>query len=134
MHVTLDDWDPLPSERTYYRSTSSGDLGYLVRRGGEDKIRLDRPMEEIIRPLRENEWQREQEFRPFARAQVAAIAFETDKLLCKMLGLHKEGKAEWLSLKDDDRIAFMQDGPAGGNPLRRDLYLAIRGILDPYSR
>lgn len=129
----MDNWDPAPSERIYYRSAQTGDLGYIVRRGGVDKIRLDRPMEEIVMPFNESSWTPEREFKPFTWHQVAHLAFESDKLLCRMLGLHKESRREWMNLSDKERIEFEQEGPAPSG-LRAELYRAVTGALKGHSR
>lgn len=131
--VDTDNWDPKPSERIYYRSARDGNLGYLVTRDGVDKIRLDRPMEEIVLPFRESEWLQEHEYRPFALSQIAALAFEADKFLCRLLGLHKEAKREWLSLKDLERADWIQNGPDDAG-LRRELFAAIYGVLKKVAR
>src|SRR4030095_8083186 len=101
MSGTPDYWDPLPSERQYYRSADTGDLGWLVRREGKERIRLDRAMQEIVRPFEpgDGKWVEEREWKPFSRTQVSKLQFEVDKLMCALLGLHKEGKRDWLSLK-----------------------------------
>jgi hypothetical protein len=127
-----DHWDPKPDERILYRDTQTGDLGYLVRRGGKDRVRLDRPNEEIIRPL-DDHWAEENEYRPFNLFQVAAIAFESDKLLARMMGNHPEAKREWMSMREEKRIDFMQNGPSG-NALRSELWTAIMGVLKPHAR
>lgn len=130
---TPDNWDPLPAERQYYRSAETGDLGWLVRRDGKDRVRLDRPLQEIVRPFEEGKWVEEREWKPFSRTQVSKLQFETDKLVCSMLGLHKEGKRDWLSLKDEERIAWMKQGPGPGN-LRADVYKALAKIFERHSR
>lgn len=120
--MTLPDhWDPEKDARVYYRRTcrdGSGERGWKVRRNGRDMIRLDlpergNPMEEeaAIRPFNPAEWSIEKDFRPLTRLQVAHIAFEMDKRLCLYLGLHDAARKEWISLKDEQRIAWRDKGP-----------------------
>lgn len=133
MDTTPDHWDPLPAERQYYRSAETGDLGWLVRRDGKDRIRLDRAMQEITKPFDDGKWVEEREWKPFSRTQVSKVLFELDKDMCSLLGLHKEAKRDWLSLSDADRIAWMKEGPGPGN-LRAEVYAAVSTILARHSR
>lgn len=131
--VDPNNWDPTEAQRRWYRSNRTGDLGYVVMRDGRERIRLHRPMQEIVKPFDDGEWVEEREFRPFSGNQVDRLCFEADKLLCNMLGLHKEAKREWLNLRDPERIEWMKLGPGPGS-LRSDLYLAIKGVLGKHSR
>lgn len=126
-------WDPEPSERIYYRSAKTGNLGWLVRREGADKIRLDRAMQEIIIPFNKDEWDEERHYKPFSRTQVSLLAFEADKLLCRMLGQHERSRKEWLSLSDKERISWMEQGP-GPDGLRGEVYAALFGVLGKHAR
>ena len=126
------DWDPAPQEREWYRNVATGDLGWVVRRGGAQKIRLDRASEEIIRSLNA-EWVPENEHRPMTIAQVGQVAFEADRRLCWFIGMAENAKKEWADLNDDQRIMWMQTGPTK-NPMRRELYEAVTGVLRKYAR
>ena len=126
------DWDPAPQEREWYRNVGTGDLGWVVRRGGAQKIRLDRASEEIIRALN-GEWMPENEHRPMTIAQLAQVAFEADRRLCWFVGLAENAKKEWADLNDDQRIMWMQTGPTK-HPIRRELYEAVTGALRKHSR
>lgn len=128
---TPDHWDPKPDERIWYRDKQTGDRAYFVRRNGQDRVRLDRPGQEIIRKL--EDFDEENEFRPYNLHQVAVLAFESDKLLAKMQGNHSESKREWMSLREEERIRFMQHGPKEGG-LRAELFAAIMGVLKPHAR
>lgn len=135
------DWEPENDERSYYRHARTGDLGYLVRKDGKDCIRLDRPMEELYQPMTDA-WVREDEHVPFSRFQVATVAWDADKALCRILGQHVEARSEWSSQSDKERIYFMARGPCekhgkdlkqvGG--LRSELYKTIMGLLGPMAR
>ena len=118
--------------RSYYRHRQDGNLGYLVQRQGRLYVRLDRPGDPAERPFHDAEWIAEEEVRPLTRMQVARVAFEADKMLCISFGLHKEGRAEWMNLRDDDRIAFMQEGPK--DPKRSELWSVIIETLRPLTK
>lgn len=126
-------WDPKPDERIYYRSATTGDLGWIVRRDGIDKIRLDRANQEIIRAFDEAAWIPDRDYKPFTLFQISHLAFEADKVLCRMVGLQKESKREFNMLPDKDRIEWMTNGPDTGG-LRAELYEAIMGVLKEHAR
>ena len=126
-----DHWDPEPSERKFYRSSVDGQRGYLVRREGKDIIRLDRPMEEILKPFNES-WRADMQVYPVSEHQVARIAFIADRALCGVLGRHDLERDDWLSLHEKARIKWMKEGPNSGD-VRDDLYDAIIGTLRPMS-
>lgn len=127
-----DHWDPADHERTFYRHATTGDLGWMVRREGRDCIRLDRPAQEISRPYRESEWIAEREHRPLTKLQLVQIAFEADKRLCFFLGKHDLARREWLSMKDEQRIAWADKGPPAGGG-RPELFAAILKVLERYA-
>lgn len=122
-------WDPPDHERTYYRHKQTGDLGYLVVREGQDKIRLDRPNEEVIRRFQGDDWIPELEHRPMTRAQAAQVAYEADRKLCGFLGLFDRSRKEWQLLHEDQRIHWVDNGPAGP-PIRGDVFRAVMGALE----
>lgn len=124
-------WDPPMGERVYYRSTVTGDKAYLVRREGKDHIKLDRPMEDICRPFKPTDWIKEESHAPLARAHIVQVAFEADRRLCPFLGLHLEARKEWLSLRDEERIQWLEDGPKTKNAARRRLWKQIMVALEP---
>jgi hypothetical protein len=129
----MENWDPQPNERQYYRSAETGDLGWLVRRDGKDRVRLDRAMQEITLPFTPDRWIEEREWKPFSRLSIDRLLFEADKQLCHLLGLHMEAKRDWLSLSEEKRIEWMKTGPGPGG-LRAELYLAVEGVLRKHSR
>lgn len=118
------DWDPKPSERVYYRSTHDGQRGYMVRRNGIEAIRLDRPMEELIRELNDG-WKRDEESYPLNPHRLAKIAFVADRELAAAIGDRIEPRErEWIDLSERERIRFLNDGPDEGG-IRDKLHLAI---------
>ena len=125
------DWTPAPSERTYYRSVRDGQRAYLVRRGGKDMMRLDREMEEILFPVnKENlqEWVADRQVHPINAYQLAQVTFAADRELCRVMGKTIESRKEWLSLKEQERVKWMEVGPDTGD-IRDDLYDAMTGTL-----
>lgn len=110
--VEQDNWDPKIAERTFFRSTANGDRGWLVRREGIYSIKLDRPMQDIIRPYRAHEWSQEKQSWPMQKIDKARIAFAADKELCKAIGLLTGTRTTWLDLTDEKRIEWMENGPS----------------------
>jgi hypothetical protein len=121
-----DNWDPKPNERKYYRSAIDGQRGYLVRRGGEDCVRLDRPMEELVSPL-DGSWAVDSKLHVMSRHAAAKIAYIADQALCRATGEYGS-KKEWIDLGDNERIRFMKDGPDVGG-FRDEFYKGIMGLL-----
>jgi hypothetical protein len=122
-------YDPPEHERRYYRNRNTHERAYLVRRGGEDHIRLDRTGQEITKKFQPHEWEEDREHRPVSRMQLATVAYAADLQLCQVIGLHHEARRVWGSLKDEERIAFKESGPKGA-PVRKRLYAAIMGALE----
>ena len=131
--MKADHWDPKEHERTYYRSMSSGELGWMVRREGVDCIKLDRPAQEIVQRYDPAKWAPEAAHRPLTKYQLAQIAFEADKRLCFFTGRHDLARREWLSMKEEDRIRFTQLGPGLG-PGRRELFKAVMAALERFAQ
>lgn len=123
----MKDWDPKPSERTYYRSSLDGQRGYLVKRGGVECIRLDRPAQELIEKL-DASWRLDSQAYPITPHRAAKIAFVADRELCGAIGKYTESKVDWLDLPEKQRIAFMEDGP-GDDGIRDKLFQAVMGTL-----
>jgi hypothetical protein len=124
------DWDPKPSERSYYRSREDGQRAYLVKRNGVDMLRLDRPMQELLVDLTKEsgKWLEDKQTYPVSAHQAAKIAFVADRALCSVLGERFEAKEEWINVKEKERIRFMEDGPDVGG-IRDKLFLAIMKAL-----
>ncbi len=126
------DWDPKPHERRWFTNHQTGDRAYLVRRGGKDCIRLDRPQQEIVRPLRTGEWDEDLDVRPLIVSQVARIAFAADAEFRKSLGMYGEAKL-WDDLSERDRVAWLQ----GKGPQQKDrqkLFRAIWGSISELAK
>lgn len=122
--------DPKPHERMYYRHTSTGDRGWLVRREGRDMIRMDRGAHEELREFKPTIWVRDNETRPLTVWSVAQVAFAADRQLCRAIGLHELAKKAWLDLSENKRREWMETGPKGPElEKRRKLYEAITDSL-----
>jgi hypothetical protein len=129
------DWDPEVAERIYVRSKRTGDLGWLVRRGGVDMVRLDRPNEVLLQKYQPDLWPSEDMRAPYSLHQVVRVAFEADKRLAFALGEHQDAKADWNLLTERKRIDLVQGGPPPGrHPLRYQLWDAILELLSEHAR
>lgn len=122
------DWEPREHERIYVRSATTGDLGWMCKREGKQCVRLDRPMQEIIKPYLDTEWIPESDHRPLTRLQLSQIAFEADKALCLYIGMHDLARREWKLLTERQRITWTETGPGRGSG-RRELFLAVMNSL-----
>lgn len=125
------DWEPKPSERTYYRSTLDGQRAYIVKVDGEEMLRLDRPGEEIYRKLN-GEWKPDAQAYLASAHQIAKVAFIADCALCGVIGEHPQSKRDWLNVKEKERIRFMKEGPGVGG-IRDELFAAITKCLKELS-
>lgn len=126
-------YDPPPEQRELVRSASTGELGWLVRRSGESMVRLDRPNQEILKRYVASEWLAEVPQRPLARQQLARVAFEADRELCRSLGAYAHALRTWGRMDDHARKVWAEKGP-DSPPARVTLYRAIMGGLEPYTR
>jgi hypothetical protein len=118
-------WDPKPGEREYYRHQADGQRGYLVLRDGKDRIRLDRPMEDIHVPM--DGWVEDRKAHVMSAHAAAKIAYIADQALCAATGEYSP-KREWIDLGDKERIRFMKDGPDVGG-FRDEFHLGIKELL-----
>jgi hypothetical protein len=126
------DYDPPEHLRVWFRHAQTGDLGYIVKVGGEDMIRLDRPGQKLDRVFKPNDWIAEREARKMSRAQLTQIAFEADKKLCFFLGDHQRARQEWIGLRDEQRIAWIEQGPKTPR-VRVELYRAIMAAMERHE-
>lgn len=125
--IDAKDWDPAPDKRTFYRSSRDGQLGWLVRRGGREMIRLDRAAE-TLRHMVEGEWVPDKEHRPLNKATVAKICHAADRELCFALGEHGRAQPEWNDLTQEEKRDWMLKGPT--KPvIRAVIYARIKDAL-----
>jgi hypothetical protein len=130
--VTEKNFDPAPQEREWYRQVSSGELGWLVKRDGIEKIKMNRPDEDLVVPYRQGEWVPENEHRPMTIAQVAEICFVADRRLVTFT-VNPGLKKDWVDLTDEMKIQWMEKGPKKEQK-RVALYKAITEALRPFYR
>lgn len=111
-----------------------GQIGWIIEHEGRPAVRLDRgpvragqaPPEHTIVPWNPVEWAPAVE-PPIAPMQVARICYEADRQLRTTRGEY--GVREWNSLREPDRIAWMQGGPPADDVQRRRLYTAIKAAV-----
>ena len=120
------------AEREYYRSKTTGDLGYLVERDGKQWLKLDRSGPEVLKEFSEHSWQREEHRAPLNRQQVGKLPREFDQLLCRALGQGQEAKKDWLAMQMEEQTEWMEFGPEDG-AIRDALFDAVQGVLTEYT-
>lgn len=125
-------FDPLPSERVWYKNRQTSDRGWLVRREGKDAIKYDRPAyDQYVFNI--GEWDKLQEGLPVLNAaHIAQICFEADKKLCWALGHIDLAQREWVDLHEKVRAKWIAGGPLKSSPAfeqRKKLFDAIQGCL-----
>lgn len=120
--------EPEPERDWVYQSQSTGNRGYLVMEDGKQKVRLDRPDEEIIVPF-DGTWSRLKEHRPLSRYHLTHVAFVADRALLKALGKHAEARIEWESLTPEERRDWMELGPEDDG-VRERLYNKVLEALE----
>lgn len=130
----MTDQDPSPDRRVYYTHAQTGDRGYLVKRYGSDHIKYDRVGPDQTIPFRPQDWREDVARRPLQEHEMAQIAYEADRRLCRALGKVREANRQWIDLPDAERIRFVQSGPAVPRAdLRMWLYRAIITVLKSHG-
>jgi len=128
-----DDWAPEPGKEEWWRNIRDGQRGYRIRKGGMDFIRLDRPEEEILLPLKGNQWTIDRDLRPLHKHRCAMIAHAADRMLLIDLGYHGDASKAWHELLEPERIRFMEKGPED-MVVRNNLFAAIMRELEPLTK
>jgi hypothetical protein len=121
-----------PKPKTYVRSRTTGDLGYLIEVDGVTKVRLDRPAQNIDKVYSDADWAPEESPRRLTIQQIGRIAFEADKAFCLHLGMPNEAKRDWTKLKPAQHQQWAETGPPG--PERQELFQMTMGTLLKYTR
>ena len=114
--------------KVFYRDIKTGDLGHIHKEGGKTYIWLDRPQEKILSPFRKTQWQLDKKHMPLSPYQVVQVCFAADRALCLILGLHEKAGRDWPALSEEQRIGWVETGPAAPTE-RVMLYRAIRKSL-----
>lgn len=92
-------------------------------------LRLDRPLEEIIKPLT-NDWKREATEKRLTQLQRAEIAFSADLIACRFEGLYPESRKAWANMSEQERIRWSKTGPTKCSAFRLSLFLGIMELAD----
>lgn len=120
-------------ERVWYSHRTTGDRAYLVTENGKQRIRYDRPSQSnelTTRDFEPSEWIALHEVRPLTEHQMAQVALDADKKLCFFLGMHSLANRTWLSMRDEQRIDWTNNGPPlTAHPLRREQFAMIMSVL-----
>jgi hypothetical protein len=118
--------NPAAGERVYVRNRRSLERGYLVKRGGNVVVKLDRGENNLgyeqLFPNNE-EWEPDVDKHPLTKAQVAQICWAADQELCRVIGIRRAtmsrpGENHWLSLPDKERIAMCNGVGPKDPPIR----------------
>lgn len=109
------------------RSIRDGQLGYIAEdETGRMVVRLDRPAEQRTVPYFAHEWKTDGEAR-LTDMQIARVCHDADAALRAVQGEY--GIPTWLSLRDQQRMPWINGVPGPANELRRKLYLAIKAVF-----
>lgn len=118
--------DPAPEDRAYFREKTTGEIGYVVTRNGQEVIRLDGPVETIR--VKDFRWEPRPTAQPLKKAWVGQVCFEADRGLARFIGMPGQVHLKWHELRDVERTRWMESGPQK-NPLRRKLWQAIQAAF-----
>jgi hypothetical protein len=130
-------FDPLPTDRRYMRHRATGDLGWLVRRQGEDHVKYDRGgVDQTVVAKRDakgefTEWSDVAAPAPVNTFQIAMVAYEVNRMLDRYLG-NVSPKKPWIDLDEDKRHAWLNDGPQMPG-IRNEMYEAIMAVGEKYT-
>ena len=116
------------------RHSRTGELGWLVRRSGQQMVKRDLPNQDVIVKYISGDWIDEVPQRPLAKMQIIRIAFEADKELCRSLGgLQAHSRRSWEKMNEHEREVFAKHGPKAP-PARVTLFAMITVGLEPFSK
>lgn len=113
--------------KRWVRSSNDGQLGYLVRHDGEMKVKLDRS-EVILKPFNQHQWRDAEDIRALTPMQAARVAYEADRAYRLATGTQPSLAKEWISLKDEERIAWTRT-PNDLGERRKQLREAILSVV-----
>lgn len=110
------------------RSVKDGQLGFLTEtEDGTLAVRLDRRVDARVVPYVAREWVPDAEAK-LTPIQVARVCHDADRAM--RLALGEYGVKDWLSLREPERIDWVNKGlPKDVPPLRRKVYDAIKKAL-----
>jgi len=105
--------------KVYVRNARTGDLGEIREIDGKKHVVQPGRQGQAPIPYKEHEWYEETKPRALTLLQCAEIAFAADQRLLYFIGEHARAKKGWLSLTEEDRVKFANDGPK--EPIERRL-------------
>lgn len=117
-----------------YRSTTTGDRGFLTERGGAKFVRLDRTNQVIEKPYKEDEWTEESPHRPLLPHHLSRIFFEAEKHLLIALGDPQGRDMDWDMMVARQKNIYRNEMDDQDNPLVKKLHKAMHKVLDPLSQ
>lgn len=89
------------------RSTNDGQIGYLQElEDGTLGVRLDRRGEQRVVPFRAPEWEPDSEPQ-LTPIQLARLVYDIDRALRIATGSYANTIKEWISLRDQERTAWL---------------------------
>ena len=108
------------------KHVNDGQLGTIVESPDGLLVKLDRKTQNIFMKYHPAAWI------PADRVglnpmQLAAVQWAADVAIRQASGEYRV--PEWISLKEDDRIRFKDHGPTDAVPARREVFEALRRIL-----
>jgi hypothetical protein len=127
------------SDKIWFRHRTTGELAYLLEQNGIKKLKPNRPNDPTVYdlPIQGTDgsfgaWELAKEKRVLNKHQIATVAYAADYYLCKAIGVF--GNKDWMNLKDEDRISFVNNGPKTTDEDRLNLYRAIVQLLASVER
>ena len=136
--MSQETWDPQPGNREFFRHRLTGDLGWLVRRENREAMKRDIVGVDSYTLIRRDDkgqiidWNPEAPPAPLNDYHVGMIAWVADQELQRHMG--EVGRLRhWRDMKEEERSRWIRQGPEGGG-IRDDIYRAIRGALEPYTK
>lgn len=101
-----------------------GQLGrVVVMDDGKLGVRLDRGATVQIEPYHPQVWHNEDAPPKLQMMQLARVAYEADRALRVARGEY--GAKEWMSMREQDRLAWSQGGPPAADVERSRLHAAV---------
>jgi hypothetical protein len=122
-----------PDGVQWYQHRMTGDAGYRHR--DEEMIHYHRGQDAMQVRFAPADWIEQKEPRLLTEMMVADIAFHADRRLCYCLGDYAKARREWINLREEEKISFMQKGPHAVDrnlEARKKLYDHIQSALEEY--
>ncbi len=91
-----------------YRSTDTGDRGFMVTENGKKYIVRDSVCNPVKRLSKEREWVLESEHRTLLPKQASYVVFQFEKALLHVMGHQKAAKMDWAMMTNAERAEYKQ--------------------------